>query len=593
MKRLSAALLALLLTAGSICTPLDNEFNVYAQEAPMSESEGAEETPAISELDAVPYEDSVKLSWNKSGENVCAEVYMSLNGGEYQLIAGNAVNGELTVLDLQSGSDYTFKVVPYIENESGKVYGEEQIIKTGTLTEEVKGLAVKDVTSTGYTLSWGKVGGAESYKVYKLNTKNSKYVLFKTVKSNSLSVKGLSAGSVSRYKVTAVKNIDGELNETEGAQISCATSPAQTKNIKTKTNMNRVYVSWNKTAGASGYEVYCKGSKSKNYVRVKTVTKNNLTVTRFANGKINIMIRAYKLLNGKKIYGKFSGVKTARVFTNKSYRQILNYATGKSQLKVSSGYGYKISKAKANRLTNALRSYGDNAGMVMLDLESGAMVSYNARHYFPTASTAKMPWMLYGLTTMDKKNISINEKVTFLESDRHTGSGVIQYQPAGGKYTIGHLLHNILYYSDNTAYYMFQRRFGYFNNYNKFIASLGCRPSQSFANRWGYVSAKDSAMEWSEMYKYLRTGKYRSFMKKEFKRSIQSNVRIGLGGKYTVYSKSGWTEGACHDTTVVMAKHPYVLVCFTNGAPNAKTQAVARAAESVHNEYWQYIAKKK
>ena len=123
---------------------------------------------------------------------------------------------------------------------------------------------------------------------------------------------------------------------------------------------------------------------------------------------------------------------------------------------------------------------------------------------------------------------------------------------------------------------MLQDYFGYFG-YNKYIASLGCRTTMSAYQRWGYVSAADSAKEWIQMYKYIYSGKYKDFIRKGLAGSTASNFRIGLNGKYTVYSKCGWTDELHHDTAVVEAEHPYVLICFTNRVSPYRLQEVARA----------------
>ena len=77
-------------------------------------------------------------------------------------------------------------------------------------------------------------------------------------------------------------------------------------------------------------------------------------------------------------------------------------------------------------------------------------------------------------------------------------------------------------------------------------------------------------------------------MRNELKKSTSSNFRIGLGGKYTVYSKCGWTDVLHHDTAVVEAEHPYVLICLTDRVNAYRLQRVARAANAIHDEMWKY-----
>ena len=78
-------------------------------------------------------------------------------------------------------------------------------------------------------------------------------------------------------------------------------------------------------------------------------------------------------------------------------------------------------------------------------------------------------------------------------------------------------------------------------------------------------------------------------MRDELKKSLASNFRVGLGWKYNVYSKCGFTEDYHHDTAVVEAEHPYVLVCLTDEVSAYRLQRVARAADAIHDEMWNYF----
>ena len=72
-----------------------------------------------------------------------------------------------------------------------------------------------------------------------------------------------------------------------------------------------------KTAIASGYQIVCATDKkfTKNVVKT-TVSGKSLskTVTSLKKGKTYyVKVRAYKTVNGKKIYGLHSSVKTQKV----------------------------------------------------------------------------------------------------------------------------------------------------------------------------------------------------------------------------------------------------------------------------------------
>lgn len=94
------------------------------------------------------------------------------------------------------------------------------------------------------------------------------------------------------------------------------------------------------------------------------------------------------------------------------------------------------------------------------------------------------------------------------------------------------------------------------------------------------------------MYNYIYNGKYADYIRYGYAHSCSSNFRLGLNNKYTVYSKCGWTDELHHDTTVVEAEHPYVLICFTNRVSAARLQRLARAADAIHTDMWNYYSSK-
>ena len=89
------------------------------------------------------------------------------------------------------------------------------------------------------------------------------------------------------------------------------------KTVK-NTKKGAVTASWKRDAKASGYKVFAATNKafSKN-VKSKLVTKNKTTkatLTKLKKGqKYYVKVRAYKTMDGKKVYGAFSAVKTVKV----------------------------------------------------------------------------------------------------------------------------------------------------------------------------------------------------------------------------------------------------------------------------------------
>ncbi len=93
------------------------------------------------------------------------------------------------------------------------------------------------------------------------------------------------------------------------------------------------------------------------------------------------------------------------------------------------------------------------------------------------------------------------------------------------------------------------------------------------------------------MWKYLNTGRYKDFAKQVFSTTCGANIRAQLGNRYTVYEKSGWTGEVYNETSLVAAKHPYIVICLTTRTDAARMRDVAEVSERIHNHMWNYYNK--
>ena len=92
--------------------------------------------------------------------------------------------------------------------------------------------------------------------------------------------------------------------------VTTTAKPAKVKAVKVKAKKKKLNVSWKKVSGATGYEVLSatnnKFTKGKKTVTVK---KNKVTLKKLKpKKKYFVKVRAYKLANGRKYFGKWSKV---------------------------------------------------------------------------------------------------------------------------------------------------------------------------------------------------------------------------------------------------------------------------------------------
>ncbi len=107
---------------------------------------------------------------------------------------------------------------------------------------------------------------------------------------------------------------------TEASTSTTVTKPGKVKKVKVKSKKKKkATVTWKKVSGASGYQIVYSISKKFTKSKTKSVTvkggsKKTKTLKKLKSGKTYyVKVRAYKVVNGKKVYGKYSKVKKVRV----------------------------------------------------------------------------------------------------------------------------------------------------------------------------------------------------------------------------------------------------------------------------------------
>ena len=179
------------------------------------------------------------------------------------------------------------------------------------------------VSSNSYNsnkLSWNKVTGSSGYEVLRATSKTGTYKSVKTITSGSTvsyTDKSLATGTTYYYKVRAYRTVDKKKVYSSYSSVVSAKPVLKTPSVKLTSGSKKATIKWEKISGASGYEVYRATSKSGKYSKIKTITKNstvsyvNSSLTK--NKTYYYKVRAYRTVNGKKIYSSYSVAKSVKV----------------------------------------------------------------------------------------------------------------------------------------------------------------------------------------------------------------------------------------------------------------------------------------
>ena len=258
--------------------------------------------------------DDVKFSWSKSEGADGYYVFYKKAAAEKWSESISTTSLSYLKKDLSDNVKYDFKVIPYKLVDGQKLYDASEYRAVSVTTKKsVKAPAtVKAVLNGGYDdvkVSWKKVSGATGYYVYMKKASASSYTNLGTTTKLSLVKKNLSDGVKYTFKVVPYyKNGSAKVQAFYSKTASVTTLKKLTAPKLTKVSAKKVKVSWTNIAGETGYQISRSTKKTGTNIvsTVKTTTGKTKTLTVPKNKKYYYKVRAYKTVDGKKIYGPWS-----------------------------------------------------------------------------------------------------------------------------------------------------------------------------------------------------------------------------------------------------------------------------------------------
>lgn len=198
--------------------------------------------------------------------------------------------------------------------------------ETGAITTEVPAKPSPDIPASfkasknsysSIKITWKKTADADSYQLFRYDAKTKAYKQIATLPADATSYtdKELATNTAYKYKIRSCVSINGNIYPGSFSSVVSA-KPVLDKGAITKiskSGKDSVKITWKKTAGANGYQIYRAVKKSGNYTKAATIkggSKVSYTNKKLKKGTTYYYkVRAYRTVSGKAQYGTFSAVK--------------------------------------------------------------------------------------------------------------------------------------------------------------------------------------------------------------------------------------------------------------------------------------------
>lgn len=263
---------------------------------------------------------TVKVTWEPYENSKSYYVYRKTAGSSFKKLAWIQDLSDLSYTDetAEPGTAYYYTVKAASKNWGDPVYSK---YVTNLTVKTSLGQAVITQTQTwgynGIKVTWDKVAGATGYRLY-YQTGSSAWKYVTQTSASSYVHSPVTTGQTYKYYVRAYRTVDGQ--KVYGAYSEGKSGKAVPKKCvitKATAGSKKAALSWNKVNGASGYRIYYKTSENGAWTYVTQVGSGSTasyTAAGLKSGQTYYFtMRAYRTVNGEKVYGAYADWKTVKV----------------------------------------------------------------------------------------------------------------------------------------------------------------------------------------------------------------------------------------------------------------------------------------
>mgnify|MGYP004453393757 CR=1 FL=1 len=257
----------------------------------------------------------------------------------------------------------------------------------------------------------------------------------------------------------------------------------------------------------------------------------------------------------------------------------------RNKIMVNSDNGFTLSQDTIDNIMKTIKGVNKPVSFYITDPETMTTISYNAQDKIFPASAIKAGMALLACKMVDAGLLDMDMELEYKASQSCGGSGSIQYDPVGTKYTLREVVHRTIHISDNIGYYMLQDLVTK-EKYDEMVSELGCTNQIGKWAKWGYMSAQDLNLVWQEIYNsdrlegeemYHKANNGEAIDESRYSACAILNYEL-LTAKYNFLEnafpydcshKSGFNPKSYNDSGVVYTPHGNYIVSIMTQASNS------------------------
>lgn len=248
-----------------------------------------------------------------------------------------------------------------------------------------------------------------------------------------------------------------------------------------------------------------------------------------------------------------------------------------------------------NQLKNIASLYPSiHPSIYVWDYQTGDYADINADEIFPTASIIKLPVLAELFKSIEKGQLTLDEKMPLTEYCRTEGSGSLQFKAANSQYSIDTLARMMITESDNSATNMLMARLGSMTDINSALRQWGLK--HTYVQTWlpdlkgtNHSTARDMSriLYNIDNEKFLNNSSREKIF--DYMGHVHNNrlIAAGLPAGAEFLHKTGDIGKMLGDAGIVYTNNgkKYIVVMFVNRPHNSPLgkEFIVKASETVYN----------